>query len=198
MIFPLRCTPVSEPLTTPRRSVDRPQCGDYLAGRMGTATRTKRPSRSGSCLRAARLALVTLPFALMFALPACGGIAEYEPPDTKTPSGGSSAGGLASGGDSNSEDATGGADPGGGSPSVGGNDGSGGGGSLDGQATLGPCVEGFLYVENPSLQCNWLAEGRCYDEKLDACACICPRRGSSTCLSGFYGGDGSATRVSCY
>ena len=88
MIFPLRCTPVSEPLTTPRRSVDRPQCGDYLAGRMGTATRTKRPSRSGSCLRAARLALVTLPFALMFALPACGGIAEYEPPDTKTPSGG--------------------------------------------------------------------------------------------------------------
>jgi hypothetical protein len=34
-------------------------------------------------------------------------------------------------------------------------------------------------------QCLWLAEGRCYAEKLEACACICPSGNGSVCSSGF-------------
>ena len=33
--------------------------------------------------------------------------------------------------------------------------------------------------------CMWLADGRCYREKLDACGCICPRDHESVCSSGF-------------
>jgi hypothetical protein len=115
---------------------------------------------------------------LAWALGGCGGIVEHE-----APAGGGGSPGSGSGS---------GADPGSGSGAR-----SGSGGAGNGQTPLGACSPGFSYAENPDLPCNWLADGRCYEEKLDACACICPRRAGTTCISGFYGGEGSATEVSC-
>lgn len=107
----------------------------------------------------------------------CGGIVEYDAPA-------SGGGGPGSGSGSGSDSGAGGRS-------------NGSSGGAAGRTPLGTCSLGFSYDENPSVPCNWLAEGRCYEEKLDACACICPRRAGTTCISGFYGGDGSATEVSC-
>lgn len=114
-------------------------------------------------------------------LGACGGRVESEPPPGTDGTGTSSSDGDGVRGDADGP--TGGSDDPADSPSD--------------KTPLGRCSEGFLRSEHPGRACNWLAEDRCYEEKLDACACICPQDRDSTCLSGFYGGDGSATRVSC-
>ena len=63
---------------------------------------------------------------------------------------------------------------------------------------LAACKPGFSRAENPNRQCNWLTEdGSCFNEKEDACACICPTSGDSICFSGFDDGPGSATLVQC-
>lgn len=45
--------------------------------------------------------------------------------------------------------------------------------------------------------CPYLHDSRCYDTKLDACACACAKLRDSTCSSGFPEPDGT-TRVSCF
>jgi len=65
-----------------------------------------------------------------------------------------------------------------------------------GELELEQCALGFLPSEDER-PCNWLAAGRCYEKKPDACSCICPREGPSICLSDFYGGDASQTKVTC-
>ena len=63
---------------------------------------------------------------------------------------------------------------------------------------LGACDPGFSRAMFPSRQCNWLSEdGICFDTKDLACNCVCPSDHDSVCLSGFYGGPGSATVVRC-
>lgn len=84
--------------------------------------------------------------------------------------------------------------------------GSGGGTQKDGvtgfgddPVTLGACKLGFDPNADPTRPCPWVAKNRCYDHKLDACACICPQNGkSTTCTSGFDGGPDSHTAVDCY
>jgi hypothetical protein len=48
---------------------------------------------------------------------------------------------------------------------------------------LGACELGFVWENDPSRPCPWIAEGRCYDTKEEACACICPRDRKSFCVS---------------
>lgn len=57
---------------------------------------------------------------------------------------------------------------------------------------LGPRDEG-----QSGADCLWLAKGRCYADKLEACACICPRDHESICSSGFES-EAGRTLVSCY
>ena|SRR5687768_4733105 len=45
-------------------------------------------------------------------------------------------------------------------------------------------------------ECMWLADGRCYRDKLEACACICPLDHESVCSSGFPS-DAGRTLVYC-
>lgn len=59
---------------------------------------------------------------------------------------------------------------------------------------LGACEKGKLPQSGP---CDWLAEGRCYATKDEACDCICPRDRETLCLSGFWDGPDSQTRVHC-
>jgi len=65
-----------------------------------------------------------------------------------------------------------------------------------GDITLGECKLGFLRGASET-PCNWLAASRCYESKTLACNCVCPREGSSLCLSDFYGGEGSETKATC-
>jgi hypothetical protein len=66
---------------------------------------------------------------------------------------------------------------------------------LDAQLPLGECPEGW---QAGSAECPWLAsDDLCYATKTDACACICPRRNDTSCLSGLPGGSDSRTWVSC-
>ena len=63
---------------------------------------------------------------------------------------------------------------------------------------LGDCTPGFSRADNPNRPCHWLTKlGSCFDEKLAACACICPLNGDSVCFSGFDDGPSSATLVQC-
>lgn len=39
--------------------------------------------------------------------------------------------------------------------------------------------------EAVSARCAYAAGGRCYDTKLDACACVCKKRSGTTCRDGF-------------
>ena len=57
---------------------------------------------------------------------------------------------------------------------------------------LGPRDEG-----QSGEDCLWLAKGRCYADKLEACACVCPRDRESICSSDFDN-DAGRTPVSCY
>ena len=61
------------------------------------------------------------------------------------------------------------------------------------------CEKGFDASVERDRSCNWLAEGYCYEDKLEACACVCPRDSSVTshCASGFPVEDGKV-EVYCY
>jgi hypothetical protein len=49
---------------------------------------------------------------------------------------------------------------------------------------LGECKPGFPRRDSsPTRPCAWIAEDLCYDIKLAACACICPRDRPSFCIS---------------
>jgi len=65
-----------------------------------------------------------------------------------------------------------------------------------GDLTLDECELGVPIYE-AGHECNWLADHLCYLTKAAACSCICPRDGPSLCLSDFYGGEGSETKVTC-
>lgn len=61
---------------------------------------------------------------------------------------------------------------------------------------LPACVKGR---EIGTGTCPWLgADGLCYDDKLGACACNCPRDHDSLCSSGLPGNEYSQTRVECF
>ncbi len=87
----------------------------------------------------------------------------------------------------------------GGDNAVGGNSGASGGTggkNLKGDSEkLPPCAPGFE-PGTSSEPCNWMADGLCYVERIDACACVCPTSGSSTCQSGFL--DDPPVEVFCY
>lgn len=82
-------------------------------------------------------------------------------------------------------------DEGDGSPS-----GAGGGGQANGGGSGAPntalpnCHLGFKPEEQSSSPCDFLADGRCYGSKVDACACVCPNKPGTTCTSGFPVPDG--------
>ena len=61
---------------------------------------------------------------------------------------------------------------------------------------LPACKRGFLPASETGTPCNFLYDGRCYDEKLDACACACTKNSGTTCLSGFPQPNGKVA-VSC-
>lgn len=64
---------------------------------------------------------------------------------------------------------------------------------------LGPCHPGFDPDQEPTRRCVWLAKGLCYDTKLAACACVCPRnRQDSVCSSGFEDDTTDKNLVICY
>ena len=65
-----------------------------------------------------------------------------------------------------------------------------------GDLTLDECELGVPIYE-AGHECNWLADDLCYLTKAAACSCICPRDGPSLCVSDFYGGEGSETKVIC-
>lgn len=58
------------------------------------------------------------------------------------------------------------------------------------------CVLGFVRSKDPT-RCIYQFEDYCYEEKLLACACACPRHRDSVCVSGFPGPPGVPTQVSC-
>src|SRR5688572_15648651 len=61
-----------------------------------------------------------------------------------------------------------------------------------GGVALPGCEKGFDKKKEPYRSCNWVAKGYCYEDKLEACACVCPRDTSvtSNCASGFPAEDG--------
>ena len=76
--------------------------------------------------------------------------------------------------------------------------GAGGGGGSFGPPLdpLPECVPGFA-PGSAGRHCNWMADTLCYEERKMACACACPRNEPQvTCISGF-GGDDTATPVTC-
>ena len=62
---------------------------------------------------------------------------------------------------------------------------------------LPPCVPGLerRAARAGGVDCNWLVSGRCYEDRLDACACACPRDRDSTCISG---SPGDEVDVTCF
>ena len=120
---------------------------------------------------AARLSLI---FAL---LAGCGG--KYELPDRQNTEGG---------------------DP---APSTGGSAGSSAGGTSGNKGSLpmhelGMCVPGFAHTSDPARSCPWITEhGECFDSFDAACACICPRSGSSLCSGAFAPNASGMTTVYC-
>jgi len=118
------------------------------------------------------------PFALICAgLAGCGG--KYELPDHQNTEGG---------------------DP---APSSGGSAGSSAGGASGTKGSLpthdlGTCVPGFAQTSEPSRPCPWITEhGECFDSFDAACACICPRSGSSLCSGAFSPNARGMTTVYC-
>jgi len=66
----------------------------------------------------------------------------------------------------------------------------------EGDLELGECNQGWPTYE---ADCPWLGSDElCYATKADACACVCPRDRTSTCVSGLPGGPDDRTRVSCF
>lgn len=75
--------------------------------------------------------------------------------------------------------------------------GGGGGGEVsgpDGEVDLPECKLGVK--RSAAERCIYLYEGRCYDEKLDACGCACKKQRGTTCSSGFPSED-QPTQVTC-
>lgn len=72
--------------------------------------------------------------------------------------------------------------------------GSGGGWSSE---PLDECNPGFSHYQNPTSPCPWLADGLCYAEKKDACACVCPKHADSVCVSDFPDPSGAPVAVTC-
>lgn len=62
---------------------------------------------------------------------------------------------------------------------------------------LPPCHLGFDPNFEPTRSCDWLGDELCYSEKLEACACVCPRKRDSLCSSGFPMGPNGKTKVTC-
>jgi hypothetical protein len=60
---------------------------------------------------------------------------------------------------------------------------------------LGTCTPGP--APTAGAPCPWLAEGRCYASKDEACDCTCPQTGDSLCLSGLPGGADAQVEVNC-
>lgn len=80
-----------------------------------------------------------------------------------------------------------------------GDDDQGGGGDDDApgdEVTLPGCKRGPVDQGEMGAECLWLADGRCYADKLEACACICPVSHESICSSGFPS-DAGRTLVYC-
>jgi hypothetical protein len=57
------------------------------------------------------------------------------------------------------------------------------------QDALPECVLGPVRAEAEAagVECNWLVGDRCYERRIAACACACPRDRDSTCVSGSPG-----------
>jgi hypothetical protein len=64
------------------------------------------------------------------------------------------------------------------------------------EVTLPGCERGPVDQGQMGAECLWLADGRCYADKLEACACICPVSHESICSSGFPS-DAGRTLVYC-
>jgi hypothetical protein len=71
-----------------------------------------------------------------------------------------------------------------------------GGGSGLSSTQLPACRRGFKPDDQTFRPCDFLADGLCYESKLDACACICPNRPGTNCISGFPVPDGRVV-VTC-
>jgi hypothetical protein len=66
-------------------------------------------------------------------------------------------------------------------------------------ARLPECVAGFRQSDKPERRCNCLVQGVCFDDKAQACACICPRTGKqNACVSEQECEERSRTKVRCY
>lgn len=73
----------------------------------------------------------------------------------------------------------------GGSPAPGTNGGSGGSaGDALPECVLGPSRSSS---QAGDIECNWVVNDRCYERRIEACACACPRDRNSTCVSGSPG-----------
>ena len=51
-------------------------------------------------------------------------------------------------------------------------------------------------AKSESAQCVFVVAERCYETKLDACACACKKQAGTTCIDGFPDPDGT-TKVTC-
>jgi hypothetical protein len=65
---------------------------------------------------------------------------------------------------------------------------------------LGPCKPGFDPEVHPQRDCAFVAKGACYETKLEACACACPRnKKNTTCSSAFdYLLPNARSEVECF
>jgi hypothetical protein len=53
-----------------------------------------------------------------------------------------------------------------------------------------------LIGESAGRACVYVVSGRCYEKKLDACACACKKASGTVCIDGFPEADGTTT-VTC-
>jgi hypothetical protein len=56
---------------------------------------------------------------------------------------------------------------------------------FDGTVRLPACKLGFDPLKAPGKDCPFVTSGRCYSTKIAACACACPDKNGTTCVSGF-------------
>jgi hypothetical protein len=63
------------------------------------------------------------------------------------------------------------------------------GGTAAAGDTLPECVLGPARTspQVSDVECNWVVSDRCYERRIEACACACPRDRNSTCVSGSPG-----------
>ena len=70
-----------------------------------------------------------------------------------------------------------------------------GGGLTGGSEPLPQCQPGFLPGTSTE-PCNWMYDGRCYVERIGACACACPPKTATICQSSIF--DDPPVEVFCY